>query len=403
MIHNDFARRLKELEPEIRAVPNLWVLSGCDVDQHCWTSEGLGRTIFQYYISEALRGGGAAGSDGRLSLDELYRYVRENVRNMGPGPRGAVQEPVLLPSLPGGGGAAAVAASAAAEPARRDPKTVHLAKVEAPEAAETPPPPDREILVRRLAPLPPARRDAPAPVGLLAAEVARLRSPHWCGTSSSCSTGPSEAAQPVGEQLSQLEQAIRKDRMLERRGRLVRDQPGDGRPQRGAASAPADPPEFLKIAQAADDQDAQKTWDAIREGESSGDEGRGPIRPLRNRLAEYLLGRAQDDPAQGLWPGPSSRIRLTGLAGEPLPAEAHFLRMLQAKLSPPLESRRRPFPELAAQALRVRGLAERAAMGVVPKSAGYPYCEQVHAWTRQARRGGRQAPPGRRGPTLRRR
>ena len=381
MIHNDFARRLKDLEPEILAVPNLWVISGCDVDQQCWTSEGLGRTIFHHYIIEALRGGSAAGPDGRLSLDELYRYVRENVRKWALAARGAVQEPVLLPSLPGGGGASAVAASPATGPARRDPLTVHLATVKAAAAAETPPPPDREILSRAWLRFRQLDAMLPHP-----SAYSPLR---WRAYGSTLVryeqlllNGASEAAQPVGERLSELEQAIRKDRMLGGVGassgvNLVMDALNGG-----AASAPADPPEFLKIAQAADDQDAQKTWDALREGESSGDEGRGPIRPLRNRLAEYLLGRAQDDPARDL-ARVASRIRLTGLAGEPLPAETHFLRMLQARLSPPLEARGRPFSSSASRALRVRGLAERAAMGAVPKSVGYPYSERVHAWTRQ--------------------
>ena len=101
MVHNDFARRLKELEPEIEQVPNLWVLSGCNVDQRCWASEALGRTIFTHYIIEALQGA-AAGSDRRLSLEELYQYVRKNVRDWAWNARGALQEPQLLPASSGG-------------------------------------------------------------------------------------------------------------------------------------------------------------------------------------------------------------------------------------------------------------------------------------------------------------
>ena len=71
MLHNDFARRLRDLDGEIRKVKNLWVLSACDVDQLCWTSEGLGRSAFHHFIIEALRGE-AAGPDGRLTLEELY-------------------------------------------------------------------------------------------------------------------------------------------------------------------------------------------------------------------------------------------------------------------------------------------------------------------------------------------
>ncbi len=117
MVHNDFARRLKELEPEIEKVRNLWVLSGCDVNQRCWASEALGRTIFTHYIIEALRGA-AAGPDHRLSLDELYQYVHKNVRDWAWNARGTLQEPQLLPASPGGKGAGA---------GRTDPELVYLA------------------------------------------------------------------------------------------------------------------------------------------------------------------------------------------------------------------------------------------------------------------------------------
>ena len=96
MLHNDFARRLEGLEPEIRKVQNLWVLSAAGVDQRCWTSEGLGHTVFGHYLLEALRGQ-AAGRDGRLTLDQLRRYLSTNVRNWVWNAREAIQEPVLLP------------------------------------------------------------------------------------------------------------------------------------------------------------------------------------------------------------------------------------------------------------------------------------------------------------------
>ena len=65
MLRNDFARRLDALEDKVSKVPNLWVLSGARVDQRCWASEGLGRTVFSHYLIEALQGR-AAGYDGRL-------------------------------------------------------------------------------------------------------------------------------------------------------------------------------------------------------------------------------------------------------------------------------------------------------------------------------------------------
>jgi hypothetical protein len=347
MLHNDFARRLKELEPEIRAVPNLWVLSGCDEDQRCWASEGLGRTIFHYYITEALRGGSAAGTDGRLSLEELYRYVRENVRGWAWTARGAVQEPILIPDL--------APSAEASPPLERDALT------------------DAWLGFRRLDAMVP-HPSAYSPLRWRAYGATLVRYEQLL------LAGSAEAAQPVGEQLSQLKQAIAKDRMLiglsaSAGVNLVMDA------LNGEIKDVTAPTEFEKILQSADDPAVQKSWDTLRTGEAVVvDDGRGPARPLRSRLAEFLLRRAREDQGKYLERA-ADRIRLTALAVDPLPAESHFLRMLLS-LSPPLEGRPPSFRGLAANAPRVRVLAERAAMGVSPRANGYAYTEQVHAWTR---------------------
>ena len=102
VLHNDFARQLKGLEPEIARVPNLWVLSACGPDQRCWSSEGLRRTIFTHFLVDGLAGR-AAGSDRRINLEELYHYVASNVRNLSFKTRARVQEPMLLPRVDSSG------------------------------------------------------------------------------------------------------------------------------------------------------------------------------------------------------------------------------------------------------------------------------------------------------------
>src|SRR5207248_8269235 len=67
---------------------------------------------------------------------------------------------------------------------------------------------------------------------------------------------------------------------------------------------------------------------------------------------------------------------------DPLPAEAHLLVMLRKYV--PLENRPPSSWQPVRQALQVRRLAERTALGIPPRLAGYPYSEQVHAWTRTA-------------------
>src|SRR5262249_28744119 len=60
--------------------------------------------------------------------------------------------------------------------------------------------------------------------------------------------------------------------------------------------------------------------------------------------------------------------------------EAHFLAMLKTYL-PPLKDRPPPFWKLISQALQVRRLAERAAVGIPAAPNDYAYSEQVRAWT----------------------
>ncbi len=253
--------------------------------------------MFLHFITEALRGGNAAGSDGRLSLQELYKYVRENVRRWAWAARGVVQEPVLLPTSSAAAGEPDGRTAAATKPRRRDPATVHLARVQAVAPRKMPPLPDRDLLIHAWSRFGQLGSMVPPP-----SAYSPLR---WCAYGATLVryeqlllTGATEAAHPLGELLTELEQAIRKDRVLNGIDASIGVNLVMDALNAGAAGASTDPPEFLKIDQAGDDLDAQKTWDALREAENTGDDGGGPARPLRCRLAEYLLRRAQDDPVK---------------------------------------------------------------------------------------------------------
>ena len=90
------------------------------------------------------------------------------------------------------------------------------------------------------------------------------------------------------------------------------------------------------------------------------------VQPLLTvtRLRETLLERAAEAPLINL-DRACDLIQLTKDPLHPLPAEAHFLLMLQRDLpgwngdNPPIRQR----PDLLKQAIRVRMLAERAAVG----------------------------------------
>ena len=140
------------------------------------------------------------------------------------------------------------------KPIRRDPATVHLATVEAAAPAQRAHGSRSRCPRPRLAPdsassMPwshtrrPTRRCAGAPT-----------EPRSCGTSSSSLPAPPRPPSRVGEQLAQLEQAIRKDRVLSGVGRLGRHQSGNGRPQRRRDECTANPrPNSSRLTEAVDD------------------------------------------------------------------------------------------------------------------------------------------------------
>src|SRR5581483_6198321 len=83
-VHNDFARQLKKLEPDIKKVPNLVVICASDTGQRSWGSPERGTSIFAHFVLEGLRGAAehtaTSTRDGRITARELFDYVRDGVR-----------------------------------------------------------------------------------------------------------------------------------------------------------------------------------------------------------------------------------------------------------------------------------------------------------------------------------
>ncbi len=76
---NDFARQLRGLDDDIRAVPNLVVMVSSDVGQLSWIDPGSGMTRFTTSLVEALNG--AAGDhddDGWVDAREILRQTRRD-------------------------------------------------------------------------------------------------------------------------------------------------------------------------------------------------------------------------------------------------------------------------------------------------------------------------------------
>jgi hypothetical protein len=382
MIHNDFASRLEQLEPKIRDVENLWVLSACDVDQRCWSSEGLGRTVFSHFLIEGLRGK-AAGADGQLTLTKLHSYVRDNVRAWVWDARGAIQEPVLLPrpareASPGEPEDDAKAkAKAGKAPARKPPSKVILVSVESAEGRGESSPPDLDPVRRawqgfhRLDAMVP-HPSAYSPRRWREYRAALVRYEELVRA------GGEGRAGPVRQRIDALARKIEGERMLDglsqsAENTLAMKVVSGGRLD--AVPAAAVPEDFLKFwnAKAAE---AFKLWDGLEAAGSPADE---PHPTLRIRVDDFLLARAIGDPAKHLQTAADRLLITARKSGLPQPAEAHFLRML-ARWPEALAGRRPRVWELAREALGVRRLAERAAVGA-PSRAGEPsYSEQVYPW-----------------------
>jgi hypothetical protein len=95
--HNDFARGLEALEPDIAAIPNLVVFASGGPDQRSWPSPEWGTTAFLHFLTTGLRGDADRNRDDRLSADELIEFVGRRTREWVRDHRAAVQEPVAFP------------------------------------------------------------------------------------------------------------------------------------------------------------------------------------------------------------------------------------------------------------------------------------------------------------------
>jgi len=381
MLHNDFARRLEDLEPKIRAIKNLWVLSACGVDQRCWTSEGLGRTVFSHFMIEGLRGK-AAGSDAQLTLDELHNYVRENVRNWVWNARAAIQEPVLLPRT----GRESRVGQTEEDPKREEkvgkppvpklPSKVFLASVEHAPAPEAPAPPDLESLHKVWQRFHQLDAMVPHPMVYSPRRWRQYRA-ELVRYEELIRVGGAAKAGPVRERIDALARRLESERILRSlptsaENTLAMNVVAGGTLEAASAA----PEQFLRFWNAPRGSEAVRIWDALRASEVLA----GGSRPsLRMRIDGFLLERAIEDPVKNLQSAADRLLITAKESSSHQPAEVHFLRML-ALWPEALPSRLPRVWGLASQALTVRQLAERAAVGASARVSDYSYSEQVYPW-----------------------
>ncbi len=84
----------------VKPAKNVFVLTSAAPAQKSWSADGLGRSIFAYYLQAGLAGGAEHWDpnerDG-ITIEGLHRYVRQHVAKWVRDNRWAVQTPMLLP------------------------------------------------------------------------------------------------------------------------------------------------------------------------------------------------------------------------------------------------------------------------------------------------------------------
>lgn len=384
MLQNDFARCLEELEPEIEKADRLWVLSGCDVDQICWKSEGLGSTVFLHFLTEALQGK-AAGSDGRIYLDELHQYLARNVRDWVWSARAALQEPVLLPRSRGGGGSGGGPGVRSRSGADR----VFLASAirgadGSPASAAPVEIPNRDQLKRAWRNFHELDAAAPHPAVHAPARWRLYRSVLVrCEELIQSGDGASSAVERLFGLLNGWDNDFAAERPLGL-GKSIENSLAANALQGGRIDDPDPPPDLTRFWEPARPEQLKEVWGRIAAAGASALGERSSAPPglsARSRAYLDLLNRAvrAGDVVNNLNRA-AERILIAKGEGPPLPSEAFLLRMLKIHL--PLENRPPHVQALVAEALAVRRQAERAALGIAENETtiDFPYCERIHPW-----------------------
>jgi hypothetical protein len=360
MLHNDFARALERMGPDIAAVPNLAVVSASGPDQLSWPAESVRRTVFGHYLQQGLKGAADENKDERINAWELYHYVADRVERWTRANRDAIQTPVLLPQ---------------GEEGERRARAMHLTLVASPGPDEDPPSAVPAVanaeelrrawdLAQELSRLtPPPDRYAPYAWARYRAAVLRYEQ--------LLRAGDEESAATVAGLLPELEQKIRQA------GRLNLAS-AENTLAMTALTGPGPPPDparaWFNSLWGAGPDDLRTRWEDLQKGKDAPTED-AARRRLRLRLAELAIEEAARDPV-----GVGRAARLVRLVHDPLrplAAEAHFLAMLDKNLP-----KTPPPANLLSEALRLRLLAEQAALAVRPDAA--PYSEQVFPWVRAA-------------------
>ncbi|MFO0876421.1 MAG: vWA domain-containing protein [Gemmataceae bacterium] len=349
LLHNDFARALDALEPRIAAIPNLLVLSSSGINQRSWPAADLRTTLFARCLLQGLAGDADADRNGRLQGWEIYQYLAREVQTDARRLHGAEQLPVLLPRAEAETRARALSLTFQLDSTALDgdPLGDPLGDISAAWA-------HYDSFRPRAAS---ARACVPGDWELWQAWLVRYQTLRLAG---------SPAAPRIADLAREAGLRVRQGLDLQlASGALSLQMPAvQGYTQ---LTLPDSYPPMEQLWQA-NVADRRTVWDQLRANDSDG--------LLRRNVLLALVRRAAENPARHL----ERAAELARLLDDPIrvvrPAEVHFLVLLQRDLAV------RPLPDglnqAVQQGLRVRLLAEEAALAVPP--AGYAYAERIRPW-----------------------
>lgn len=97
-LHDDFARRLKEMNGTIKDCPNLLVFCGAGPGEVAWDSEERQTTAFAYFLQRGLAGEAAKEEDpDMINARQLFEFTRDSTQKWTQANRPTAQTPFLLP------------------------------------------------------------------------------------------------------------------------------------------------------------------------------------------------------------------------------------------------------------------------------------------------------------------
>lgn len=151
-----YARLMDEIRKAVKEQGepgrSVFLLTSAAPAQRSWSADGLGQSIFAYYLRRGLEGGARgwdAAEPGSITVSGLHRYILQQVRRWAGLRRGSEQTPQLLPVLTEG----------------QKPRTVFLRPLH-PGAAPSPSPPATAAIPADAAPPPaPEGKEKAGPAG----------------------------------------------------------------------------------------------------------------------------------------------------------------------------------------------------------------------------------------------